>query len=215
MKPTFDITADLDTPVSAYLKLRPFRPRFLLESVEGGERLARYSFIGFGDALELRLDAAGLLDESDGAKVVWVPGFTNREGDPLPLIVQARTGGFNYATSDITCVLDRVERLHATLLVYCIGTPQSQHLQMVWKATEMLGVLVPPARAVHVNNGNVLGEDRKILKSRSGEPAMLLDLVDAAIEHINDTAIEHCDEPLLEGDDPITVNEYARQELFQ
>jgi arginyl-tRNA synthetase len=91
-------------------------------------------------------------------------------------------GGFNYATSDITCVLDRVERLHATLLVYCVGTPQSQHLQMVFKAAEMLGVLVPPARAVHVNNGNVLGEDRKILKSRSGEPAMLLDLVDAAIE---------------------------------
>ena len=129
-----------------------------------------------------RLDQAGLLAESDGAKVVWVPGFKNRDGDPLPLIVQARTGGFNYATSDITCVIDRVERLHATLLVYCIGTPQSQHLQMVWKAAEMLGVLVPPARAVHVNNGNVLGEDRKILKSRSGEPAMLLDLVDAAIE---------------------------------
>jgi anthranilate synthase component 1 len=56
----FDISADLDTPVSAYLKLRPFRPRFLLESVEGGERLARYSFIGFGEALEFRLDAAGL-----------------------------------------------------------------------------------------------------------------------------------------------------------
>ena len=129
-----------------------------------------------------RLDQAGLLAESEGAKVVWVPGFKNREGEPLPLIVQARTGGFNYATSDITCVLDRVERLHATLLVYCIGTPQSQHLQMVFKAAEMLGVLVPPARAVHVNNGNVLGEDRKILKSRSGEPAMLLDLVDAAIE---------------------------------
>jgi anthranilate synthase component 1 len=56
----FDISADLDTPVSAYLKLKPFRPRFLLESVEGGERLARYSFIGFGDCLELRLDASGL-----------------------------------------------------------------------------------------------------------------------------------------------------------
>ena len=129
-----------------------------------------------------RLAQAGLLAESEGAKVVWVPGFKNREGEPLPLIVQARTGGFNYATSDITCVLDRVERQHATLLVYCIGTPQSQHLQMVFKAAEMLGVLVPPARAMHVNNGNVLGEDRKILKSRSGEPAMLLDLVDAAIE---------------------------------
>jgi anthranilate synthase component 1 len=60
MKPPFDIAADLDTPVSAYLKLAPFRPRFLLESVEGGERLARYSFIGFGDCLEVRLDAGGL-----------------------------------------------------------------------------------------------------------------------------------------------------------
>jgi len=56
----FDIAADLDTPVSAYLKLKPFRPRFLLESVEGGERLARYSFIGFGDCLEFRLDTDGL-----------------------------------------------------------------------------------------------------------------------------------------------------------
>ncbi len=56
MKAPFDIAGDLDTPVSAYAKLASFRPRFLLESVEGGERLARYSFIGFGDALEVRLD---------------------------------------------------------------------------------------------------------------------------------------------------------------
>ena len=60
MKPPFDISGDLNTPVSAYLKLAPFRPRFLLESVEGGERLGRYSFIGFGDALDLRLDRDGL-----------------------------------------------------------------------------------------------------------------------------------------------------------
>ena len=60
MKAPFDIAADLDTPVSAYLKLAPFRPRFLLESVEGGERLARYSFIGFGECLEVKLDAHGL-----------------------------------------------------------------------------------------------------------------------------------------------------------
>ncbi len=56
----FDIAADLDTPVSAYLKLAPFKPRFLLESVEGGERLGRYSFIGFGECLDVRLDAGGL-----------------------------------------------------------------------------------------------------------------------------------------------------------
>jgi len=59
MKLSFDIAGDLDTPVSAFAKLKPFDPRFLLESVEGGERLGRYSFIGFGDALEVRLDAAG------------------------------------------------------------------------------------------------------------------------------------------------------------
>jgi anthranilate synthase component I len=60
LHPPFDIAADLDTPVSAYLKLKPFKPRFLLESVEGGERLARYSFIGFGECMEVRLDGDGL-----------------------------------------------------------------------------------------------------------------------------------------------------------
>ena len=60
LQSAFDITGDLDTPVSAFMKLSSFAPRFLLESVEGGERLARYSFIGFGDGLEVRLDATGL-----------------------------------------------------------------------------------------------------------------------------------------------------------
>ena len=59
MKPPFDIAGDLDTPVSAFMKLASFAPRFLLESVEGGERLARYSFIGFGNGLEVRLDRDG------------------------------------------------------------------------------------------------------------------------------------------------------------
>jgi anthranilate synthase component 1 len=60
MKPPFDISGDLDTPVSAFMKLAAFRPHFLLESVEGGERLGRYSFIGFGEGLEVKLDAEGL-----------------------------------------------------------------------------------------------------------------------------------------------------------
>jgi anthranilate synthase component 1 len=59
LKPPFDIAGDLDTPVSAFMKLAGFAPRFLLESVEGGERLARYSFIGFGNGLEVRLDRDG------------------------------------------------------------------------------------------------------------------------------------------------------------
>ena len=70
MQPSFDIAADLDTPVSAYIKLKPFKPRFLLESVEGGERLARYSFIGFGDCLEVKLDGHGL---NVGGKISAAP----------------------------------------------------------------------------------------------------------------------------------------------
>jgi anthranilate synthase component I len=65
LQPAFDITGDLDTPVSAFMKLASFGPRFLLESVEGGERLARYSFIGFGEGLEVRLDDSGLLIGSE------------------------------------------------------------------------------------------------------------------------------------------------------
>ncbi len=128
-----------------------------------------------------RLDAAGLLHESAGAQVVSVPGYTNREGDPLPLIVQARTGGFNYATSDLACVIDRVENVHATRLVYVVGTPQSQHLAMVFKVAEMAGIIAPPTRAIHVNFGSVLGEDRKMLRSRSGDPVTFSELVDEAI----------------------------------
>jgi anthranilate synthase component I len=65
LKPPFDIAGDLDTPVSAFAKLGAFKPRFLLESVEGGARLARYSFIGFGDGLEVRLDSRSLTIGAD------------------------------------------------------------------------------------------------------------------------------------------------------
>jgi arginyl-tRNA synthetase len=129
-----------------------------------------------------RLRTAGLLQFSDGAEVVFPPGYTNREGEPLPLIVQKRGGGFNYGTSDLACVLDRVERVKATLLLYVVGAPQSQHLAMVFDVAAMAGWLRPPARAVHVAFGNVLGSDRKMLKSREGEPVRFVDVVDEAIE---------------------------------
>lgn len=129
-----------------------------------------------------RLRDAGLLEESDGATVVFPPGFTNRDNEPLPLIVQARTGGFNYATSDLTCVIDRVERLGADLLLYVVGAPQAQHLQMVFEVAKMAGWLEPPAEAVHVSFGSVLGEDRKMLRSRSGDAVKLVELLDEAVE---------------------------------
>ena len=129
-----------------------------------------------------RLQAAGLMVESDGADVVFPPGFTNREGQPLPLIVQKAGGGFNYATSDLACVIDRVERLGATQLVYVVGAPQAQHLAMVFKVAEMAGWLVPPARAVHVAFGSVLGPDRKMFKTRSGDSVRLQDLLTEGVE---------------------------------
>jgi len=129
-----------------------------------------------------RLRTAGLLVESDGADVVFPPGFTNRDGDPLPLIVQKGAGGFNYATSDLACVIDRVERLDADLIVYVVGAPQQQHFQMVFAVAEMAGWLTPPREAVHVAFGNVLGTDRKMLKSRTGESMKFVELLDEALE---------------------------------
>ncbi len=128
-----------------------------------------------------RLATAGLLEESDGAEVVFPPGFTNRDGEPLPLIVRSRAGAFTYATSDLACVIDRVERVKATRLLYVVGPEQSQHLAMVFAVAALAGWLVPPARAEHAVFGLVLGTDRKRLRSRSGEAVKLIDVVDEAI----------------------------------
>jgi len=129
-----------------------------------------------------RLRALDLLTESDGADVVFPPGFTNRDGDPLPLIVQKGAGGFNYATSDLACVIDRVDRLGADLILYVVDAGQQQHFQMVFAVAEMAGWLAPPREAVHVAFGIVLGTDRKRLRSRSGEPMKFVDLLDEALE---------------------------------
>ena len=124
----------------------------------------------------------GCSQESDGAEVVFPPGFTNREGEPLPLIVRSRAGAFTYATSDLACVIDRVERVRATWLLYVVDAGQAQHFAMVFAVSAMAGWLAPPARAEHVSFGVVLGEDRRRLKSRSGDPVRFIDVIDEAIE---------------------------------
>jgi arginyl-tRNA synthetase len=129
-----------------------------------------------------RLRTAGLLTTSDGAEVVFPPGFTNRNGEPLPLIVRKADGGFNYSATDLACVIDRVEHVGTTLLLYVVGAGQAQHLQMVFAVSEQAGWLVPPARAVHVAFGSVLGTDHKMFRSRSGESVKLIELLEEAIE---------------------------------
>ncbi|HUN25633.1 MAG TPA: anthranilate synthase component I family protein [Steroidobacteraceae bacterium] len=122
MKAPFDISGDLDTPVSAFMKLAALRPRFLLESVEGGERLARYSFIGFGDSLEVRLDRGGLSvgahreppPQSAAALLAALRAALARAPQPRPEIpgVPLAGGLVGYAAYDVVRYFERL-RTHA------------------------------------------------------------------------------------------------------
>ena len=127
------------------------------------------------------LDKAGLLVESDGALCVFPPGFTNRDNEPLPLIVKKRDEGFGYAATDLAAVRDRVSNLHGDELLYVVGTPQAQHFDMVFAVARMAGWLPEHVRCEHVAFGHVLGPDRKMFKTRSGESVRLAGLVDEAI----------------------------------
>jgi anthranilate synthase component 1 len=130
MEPPFDIAADLDTPVSAYLKLAPFRPRFLLESVEGGERVGRYSFIGFGDGLELRLSDDGFVTNGQASPAPasttemldCLRGALDRAPRPGPTTGVPFTGGLvGVAGYDL---VRRIERL-PTLAAPVTGHPEA------------------------------------------------------------------------------------------
>lgn len=153
-----------------------------------------------------RLVEQDVVSEDDGAMVVYPPGFTNRDGDHLPMIVKSRTGAFMYATSDVACVVDRVERLGADLILYVVGAPQAQHLQMVFETCRMVGWLEPPTEAIHVSFGSVLGNDRKMLRSRSGDAVKLIELLDEAIARADASIAEK--NPSLTGDSRAKV---ARQ----
>jgi arginyl-tRNA synthetase len=124
----------------------------------------------------------GLLVDSEGARCVFPPGYTNREGEPLPLIVQKSDGGYTYATTDLAAVRDRVGRLGAELLVYVVGSPQSEHFEMVFATARLAHWLPEQAQAVHVAFGNVLGPDGKMFRTRQGATIKLAELLDEATE---------------------------------
>jgi arginyl-tRNA synthetase len=129
-----------------------------------------------------QLEAKGLARISDGALCVFPEGFTGREGEPLPLIVRKGDGGYGYAATDLSAIRYRTEKLGATRLVYVVGAPQSQHFAMVFAVAKMAGWLAPPARAEHVAFGSILGPDKKMFKTRSGDTVKLTDLLDEAFE---------------------------------
>jgi arginyl-tRNA synthetase len=127
------------------------------------------------------LQALGLLVEDEGARCVFPPGFTNREGEPLPLIVQKSDGGYGYAATDLAGIRDRVDRLGADRILYVVGAPQAQHLQMCFAVARMAGWLPDSTVAEHVAFGSVLGADRKMFKARAGDSVKLVDLLDEAV----------------------------------
>ena len=111
-----------------------------------------------------------------------VDGYTGREGKPVPLIIRKSDGGYNYGTTDLATIRHRVEDLKAHRVLYVIGAPQALHLNMVWDTARKAGWLPDDVVPVHVQIGNVLGDDRKILKTRSGKPLRLMELLDEAVE---------------------------------
>jgi arginyl-tRNA synthetase len=148
------------------------------------------------------LAKAGLLVESDGAQCVFLAGHTNRQGEPLPLIVQKSDGGYNYAATDLAAIRDRVGRLGAQLLIYVVGLPQSEHFQMVFATARLAGWLPEGTDAVHVGFGNVLGPDGKMFRSRQGGTVKLAELLDEAVERSKAVILaraDHTGQP-VEGD---------------
>ena len=127
------------------------------------------------------LEERGLAVESDGAMCVFPPGFSTREGAPLPLIVRKRDGGYGYAATDLAAIRERTQTIKATRILYVIGAPQQQHLAMVYAVARTAGWLKEPARAEHVAFGSILGPDKKPFKTREGGTVKLAALLDEAV----------------------------------
>jgi arginyl-tRNA synthetase len=128
------------------------------------------------------LEARGIARISDGALCTFPAGFTGRDGQPLPLIIRKSDGGYGYGTTDLATIRYRVRELAADRVLYVVGAPQNVHLRMVMATARDAGWLPDTVEAVHVQIGNVLGEDGKILKSRSGAPVKLMALLEEAVD---------------------------------
>jgi arginyl-tRNA synthetase len=137
------------------------------------------------------LAAAGLLVENDGAQCVFPEGFTNRQGDPLPLIVRKSDGGYGYPATDLACIRDRTERRGATTLLYVVGAEQALHLRLVFAVAALAGYLPDTSAAVHVGFGLVLGADNKKLASRLGADR----LIDLLTEGVNRATASMAERP--------------------
>ncbi|MBO3143971.1 arginine--tRNA ligase [Dermatophilus congolensis] len=149
-----------------------------------------------------QLETSGIAVVDDGALCVFLEEFTGREGKPVPLIIRKSDGGYGYATTDLATIRHRVRNLKASRILYVIGAPQALHLNMMFATAAKAGWLPEDVEATHIKIGNVLGEDRKILRTRSGAPLRLMDLLNESVakakRHIDSARPELAEEERAE-----------------
>lgn len=128
------------------------------------------------------LEKKGLVTVSNGAKCIFLEGFKNREGEPLPLMIQKSDGGYNYDTTDLAAIHHRIFDEKGDRLIYVTDLGQATHFKMIFQAAILAGYLDPnKTRVDHVGFGMVLGTDGKKFRTRSGETERLMDLLEQAI----------------------------------
>lgn len=141
------------------------------------------------------LEAKGLVTISEGAKCIFLEGFKNREGDMLPLMVQKSDGGYNYDTTDMAAIRQRIVTEKGDRLIYVTDAGQAQHFKMIFAAAEKAGYLDPAkVRVDHVPFGLVLGSDGKKFRTRSGDTERLIDLINTAINQADQILAERSPE---------------------
>jgi arginyl-tRNA synthetase len=143
------------------------------------------------------LQAAGVAVISDGALCAFPPGFTGRDGTPLPLILRKSDGGYGYDTTDMAAIRYRIRDLHANRLIYVVGSEQAQHFEMVFAVARQAGWLTDAVSAEHANIGLVTGSDGKRFRSRSGGSVKLIDLINDAVERAEEVIKDRYDDPEL------------------
>ncbi|MGY5956617.1 arginine--tRNA ligase [Kosakonia sp. BK9b] len=124
----------------------------------------------------------GLAVESEGATVVFLDEYQNKEGEPMGVIIQKKDGGYLYTTTDIACAKYRYETLHADRVLYYIDSRQHQHLMQAWTIVRKAGYVPDSVPLEHHMFGMMLGKDGKPFKTRAGGTVKLSDLLDEALE---------------------------------
>ena len=162
---------------------KAYREIYDLLDVKITERGESFYNSMLGD-LVIDLQQRGVIQISDGAKCIFLEGFQNREGKPLPMIVQKSDGGFNYDTTDMAALKHRVEVEKADRIIVVTDAGQSMHFRMLFKAAKEAGYFDPEkVKLDHITFGLVLGADGKKFKTRSGKTEKLIDLLLTAIQH--------------------------------